>query len=79
MRLRDRLMLIADRLASTLLWWSASHHLRTDPACAEYVSPSHGSRLDRLSRGVGCTRCMKMRAFGFMPASDVSSTGGDRG
>lgn len=74
MRLHDRMILMIDRLASTLLWWGASHHLRTDPACAEYIAPRHGSRLDRLSRGVGCTRCMKMRAFGFMPASDGSGS-----
>ena len=78
MRLRDRMILLADRVVSTLQWWGASSHLRTDPACVEHVAPRAGSRLDRRSRGVSCTRCMALRAFGRLPASADSGTSDTR-
>ena len=63
MRARDRLLMLAERIASTLMWWASSFHLRTDPACAEHVAPRPGSQLDRKSRGYSCTRCMRIAAF----------------
>lgn len=75
MRARDRMLIAADRVASTLMWWASSFHLRTDPACAEHVAPRAGSRLDRTSRGHSCTRCMRVAAFGYDPTSQRSGEG----
>lgn len=64
MRVRDRLLILAERAVGRLIWWLSSQdwHLRTDPACAEYKTPRAGSRLDRASRGYSCTPCMRMTA-----------------
>lgn len=75
MRLRDRLLMLAEYLTGNLQWLVASHHLRTDPACIEYRAPRVGSRLDRVSRGYGCTRCLTLRAWGRTPASPHSGDG----
>lgn len=75
MRARDRLLMLAERTASTLIWAASSFHLRTDPACFEYVTPRAGSRLDRTSRGYSCIRCMRARAFGYDRTSQDSGEG----
>lgn len=78
MRLKDRALITLDRIARSLQWIAASHHLRTDPACAQFRAPRPGSRLDRRSRGEACTRCMARRAFGWDDeASQAVRPGGD--
>ena len=77
MRLRDRLLMLAERVAGDLMYWASSFHLRTDPACAEYVAPRQGSRLDRASRGYSCTACMRIAAF-EMTADTDPALDGDR-
>lgn len=72
MRVRDRLLIFAEWLVGTLQWVVASHHLRTDPACVEHRAPRAGSRLDRVSRGYGCSRCLTLRAWGRIPESPNS-------
>lgn len=67
MRIRDWALILVEELAGELHWIAASRHLRTDPACIEFSEPRHGSRLDRRSRGHGCSKCMALRAFGRLP------------
>ncbi len=75
MRVRDRLLMMAESAAGALMWGVSSFHLRTDPACAEYVAPKAGSRLDRTSRGYTCTRCMRIAAFDMTADTDPALDG----
>lgn len=65
MRLRDWLIILTQVLASAISGTTDDHHLTTDPACRKYRAPRHRSRLDRASRGHGCTPCMFDRAFNW--------------
>ena len=66
MRLRDRLVIWVDTLGGELIGWAGYKHLTTDPACVRYRAPRPGSRIDRISRGHSCGRCMQGRAMGWI-------------
>lgn len=74
MRVRDRLLIAVLNLGGELLYRANGHHLTTDPACAGYRPPRSGSRLDRVSRGHACGRCMADRAFGRWPDGMIFTT-----
>lgn len=68
-RITDWAILALHRLSSWIDGPTDNLHLRTDPACIEYRPTRERSRLDRVSRGVSCTRCMARRAWGFEVSS----------
>lgn len=64
LRIQDRLIIALHALASTIDGLTDERHLTTDPACVHARPTRIGSRLDRLSRGHGCSPCMQDRAWG---------------
>jgi hypothetical protein len=78
MRLGDW-RIIALELQAAWLWDKATdRHLTTDPACARYMPPRPGSRLDRWSRGHSCTPCMQVAAWGWASEPETHDSGSTR-
>ena len=65
LRIRDRLLLAAHRVASAIDGLADWRHLTTDPACVHHVPVTPGTRLDRASRGESCSPCLARRAFDY--------------